>query len=242
MSSIDKIFATPQQKVDPFQFNEKVAQCFDDMVERSVPFYHQIHTLYAQILEKKNLFQGQIYDLGCSTGSTFAFLEKYFKNTSSEVHYCGIDQSTAMIKKAKEKLSSSRHHIELVAGDISDISFRPANAIIMNYTLQFIPLVQRASILKKIYDSLEPGGLFLMSEKIKSPSVSVHDLMVDLYYDFKRQNGYSEMEIAQKREALDNVLVPLDMEEQLALMRLMGFKACDVIFRWYNFSTFIAIK
>ncbi len=114
--------------------------------------------------------------------------------------------------------------------------------VIMNYTLQFIPRDRRLGLVKKIYDSLNTGGVFIFSEKIVSSNTSVNDLLTDLYYDFKRRNGYSELEISQKREALENVLIPLTAEEQMELLQKAGFVKCEVLFRWYNFACFIGIK
>jgi tRNA (cmo5U34)-methyltransferase len=112
----------------------------------------------------------------------------------------------------------------------------------MNYTLQFIDPALRFDLMKKIYDSLRPGGLFIFSEKIASSQSRVQETITDLYYDFKRRNGYSELEISQKREALENVLIPYTASEQLELMRKAGFNQSEMIFRWYNFACFIGMK
>lgn len=243
----DKIFSNKLSEIAKFEFNADVAKVFDDMISRSVPFYNEIHHILIDILSRYSLpAQAPIYDFGCSTGHTLSILKQH-KLPNPLI---GIDSSQEMINKAKEKIEkvfqdpTQDNQIELVCDDLrSSVSqISPASLIAMNYTLQFIPLEDRDKLLSDIHSKLVPGGLLFLAEKVKSPSPFINELLNDLYYDFKKRNGYSELEIAQKREALENVLIPVSSERQLAMLREAGFVHVDMIFRWYNFACYIGIK
>ncbi len=225
-----------------FEFNEEVANCFDDMVSRSVPFYDEIHNIILDLANRYCSSNDLIYDLGCSTGTTIQILNSFFKEREISPKFVGIDNSPHMIKKAHEKLAKSEASVKLLCGDIDNFEFEPAKIIIMNYTLQFIPVPKRERLLKKIYNALTSGGIFILSEKIKPECGEFDQLITDLYYDFKRRNGYSELEIARKREALDNVLIPITPPEQMQLLNRGGFSKVETIFRWYNFACFVGQK
>ena len=242
---MDKIFSQKIEQVADFKFNEDVAQVFDDMVSRSVPFYNEIHRI---ILDFSNYFLpksgGVVYDLGCSTGTTISLLSKHLDGLNKSCHFVGIDNSEPMIKKCNQKLSETGvKSAEVFCTDIGSFKFdRPADMIIMNYTLQFIPHEDRQQILKNIYIALRPGGVLILSEKICTDESSFHELITDLYYDFKKRNGYSSLEISQKREALENVMRPITPKEQIKMLNESGFEKCEMIFRWYNFASYIGIK
>ena len=243
MNEIDNIFGRKLKKIKGFEFNQEVVDVFDDMVSRSVPFYHEIHFIIRDILEKSTFKKGRIYDLGCSTGTTITLMDQHLKKTGREAQFIGVDNSSPMLKRCDQKLKKNKvSNYELICSNIEDLKLNPSNIIIMNYTLQFIPTAKRLEILNNIYKSLKTNGVFILSEKIKSQNTTVNKLMTDLYYDFKKRNGYSELEISQKREALENVLVPLTPKNQIANLKKAGFKKCEVLFRWYNFACFIGIK
>lgn len=239
MEFIDHYYREPLKKITPFSFNEEVATVFDDMVRRSVPFYDEIHKILCDLLNYHYQKNDIIYDLGHSTGTTIKILNNFLDDKSGQ--FIGVDNSKAMIKKSREKLGHLSN-VQIIEDDISNIEFKECGIVIMNYTLQFIPVKKRETLLKKIYQALRPGGIFILSEKIESNSKVIQNLLTDLYYDFKRRNGYSELEISQKREALENVLIPLTPTEQLKMLQKSGFKEPEMIFRWYNFSSFIGIK
>lgn len=240
----DAIFNNPIPVIKGFQFNEQVAEVFDDMVSRSVPFYDEIHKIILDIAGRLDLDGKRIYDIGCSTGTTISILDAFLKKEKdATAQFVGIDNSAPMLKKCQTKLSKKKiSNVELIQGNAEDQKLAKSGMVIMNYTLQFIPVKNRLDILKRIYRSLEKGGVFIYAEKIKAENKAVNELLIDLYYDFKRRNGYSEMEIAQKREALENVLIPHTPEDQLQLLKEAGFKKAETLFRWYNFACFIGIK
>ncbi len=239
----DKVFRKKLKKVVRFEFNENVAKVFDNMVERSIPFYHEIHRLIIDLagkIKKKNVI---IYDLGCSTGTTMILLDQFLKKKGINAHFIGIDNSIPMLEKCREKLIKNKvRSYTLLCADLTQFDFGKADMVIMNYTLQFIPVKNRLELLKKIYKSLNSKGLFVMTEKIHSEEKNTQDLITELYYDFKERNGYSRLEIAQKREALEKFLITLSTKDELELMKKAGFKKRDQIFRWYNFSCFLGMK
>ena len=232
----DTIFNKPITK--QFEFDEEVALVFDDMLQRSIPFYKENLKLQIEIL--KNLLKKEdlIIDLGSSTGTFLIELSKQIDN----LNLIGIDSSDAMVKKAKAKAKAFASYAKFIKADFLDYDLSNSKAIIANYTIQFIRPLKREKLIQKIYNSLENEGVFLMSEKLITENKKLNKIMIDLYYQYKKQKGYSEYEISQKREALENVLIPYTMQENIQMLKNTGFKDIDVIFRWNNFATFIAFK
>lgn len=239
----DTIFKNKKNIIKKFEFNSEVASVFDDMISRSVPFYDEIHKIIKDISDRVIVKKDTIHDLGCSTGTTINILYQHLNCQSKPVKFIGVDNSPSMLKICDEKLKSANiKNVELICQDIEKMQLETSGMVIMNYTLQFISPEKRIDLLKNIYKSLRKNGAFILSEKIKCQNITINDLFTDLYHDFKRRNGYSELEISQKREALENVLIPLTPEKQISLMKSAGFKKVETIFRWYNFACFIGIK
>ncbi len=241
----DNIFHEKIENIADFKFNQEVADVFEDMVKRSIPNYDEVHKIIVDLCRRA--YQGgHIYDFGCSTGLTLQSIAEYFRSKQLEMPLMtGIDRSAPMVEKARNKVKSHglTQNIHIAHADI--LEYEPAqNAgmIIMNYTLQFLPLESRLPLLKKIYDSLNPGGIFILSEKVICHDSPIDELIVELYYDFKRRNGYSEMEISQKREALENVMQPITPTNQIKMLKEAGFNNTEMIFRWYNFGCYLGIK
>ena len=238
----DKVFSNKLETIAPFEFNEGVASVFDDMVQRSIPFYHEIHQLISDLVVRQFKFRGKIVDLGCSTGTTISILETILKTKSDQIpHFVGIDTSAAMLERAQTKCVNVRS-ADFLHLDMTEYDFEGVEVVILNYTLQFLKHSERTQLLKNIYDSMLPGGIILLSEKIQSPKAPMQEIITDLYYDFKRRNGYSELEISQKREALENVLVPVTPKEQLEMLGDAGFDYSEMLFRWYNFASYLGMK
>jgi len=233
----DTLFEKPIKK--QFEFDEDVASVFDDMLHRSVPFYDQMLELTTSFALNYLKDGDAVYDLGCSTAST---LINIAKKSDGELKLFGVDNSTAMLERAKHKTNAFGLDINFIEDDIFNVEFDPAKVIISNYTLQFIRPLQREKLIQKIYDALEDGGVFIFSEKVITEDKVLNKQFIDAYYEFKKNQGYSEFEIAQKREALENVLIPYTYEENKNMILDCGFKHFDCIFKWINFGTFIAIK
>ena len=232
----DNIFTKPIKK--QFEFDDEVAGVFDDMLLRSVPFYKENLNLQIDIL--KNFLQpnDKIIDLGSSTGTFLIELSKKIDN----LNLIGLDSSNAMIKKSIQKAKAFNSNAKFIKTDFLDYDLSNSKAIIANYTIQFIRPLKREKLIQKIYDSLNNNGIFLMSEKLITENKKLNKIMIDIYYEYKKQKGYSEYEIAAKREALENVLIPYTMQENIEMLKNAGFSNIDVIFRWDNFATFIAFK
>jgi len=233
----DKVFTKPIKK--QFEFDEEVAAVFDDMLERSVPFYKESQKI-TEFFALKNLNEnGVLYDLGCSTAS---LLLNIHRSLDVNAELIGLDNSEAMLAQAKRKCEAYGAKVDVLNADILDFDYKEADVIISNYTLQFIRPLVREELVKKIASSLKKEGVFIFSEKVISHHSKLNKDLIECYYDFKKEQGYSEYEIMQKREALENVLVPYSEEENIKMAFNCGFSHCEVVFRWANFCTFIAIK
>jgi len=233
----DKVFTKPIKK--QFEFDEEVAAVFDDMLERSVPFYKESQKI-TKFFALKNLSEnGILYDLGCSTASLLLNI-----NRDLDVHasLIGLDNSKAMLERAKRKIEAFGADVEVYDADILKYDYKKADVFISNYTLQFIRPLVREELIKKIAASLKDDGVFIFSEKVISHHSKLNKDLIECYYAFKKEQGYSEYEIMQKREALENVLVPYSEEENIKMALSAGFSHCEIIFRWANFTTFLAIK
>jgi len=237
----DKLFRSNIVQED-FTFNGKVAEVFDDMLDRSVPFYGAVIDSIAELLRQQVPPGSTVYDLGCSTGTTLLELSRRLAEMG--FRYRGIDNAPAMIEKARSKaeMYSKSTLIHFTEDDITTAPLPDAHAVICNYTVQFIRPPSRPRFVKRIYDSLPPGGILYVSEKIINHDKVLNRIFIEIYHQFKRRRGYSELEIAAKREALENVLVPFSIDENLDLLRQAGFAAAEPFFQWFNFASFIAVK
>lgn len=225
-----------------FEFDEAVAQVFDDMLSRSVPYYEECQQMVLQIAAPFCRKGSKVYDLGCSTGSLLLLLAKNF---SKSVELIGVDNSIPMLKKAREKLQTdgSLDRCKLIEADLkSSFYFSDASVVIMNYTLQFIPPPRRPALIEKIFKALNQGGCFILIEKMIGESAELDSVFVKLHHKFKSDHGYSQNEISRKREALENVLIPFTEGQNRKLLHDAGFTAVDTFFKWFNFSGFVSVR
>ncbi|CAG37819.1 carboxy-S-adenosyl-L-methionine synthase CmoA [Desulfotalea psychrophila] len=237
----DTIFQNPGPAED-FEFNSRVVEVFDDMLDRSVPFYKEVIQASAQLLQRHLKENDSVYDLGSSTGTTLLELSRVLKR--QDISYVGIDASKPMLEKArlKAELYSKGDQFSFLEEDITQFCHQEAGAVILHYTLQFIRPMQREEVMRRIYASLRPGGVLLLSEKTISHQKELNRDFISIYHHFKKDRGYSELEIAQKREALENVLIPFSQNENKNLLKKVGFECVESYFQWFNFSSFMAIK
>jgi len=233
----DKVFAKPIKK--QFEFDEEVAAVFDDMLARSVPFYKESQDITEFFVHKNLSENGTVYDLGCSTATLLLNIHRKLKVNASLI---GLDNSDAMLAQAKRKCEAFGAKVEVQKADILEYDYKEADVFVSNYTLQFIRPLVREELVKKIANALKEKGVFIFSEKVISHEPKLNKDLIECYYDFKKEQGYSEYEIVQKREALENVLVPYSEEENIKMAKNAGFSHCEVVFRWANFATFIALK
>lgn len=239
---IDKVFDSEIKKPSDFKFGATVAQAFDNMVERSVPFYNEIQRMIIELASEHAQPDTSVIDLGCSTGTTMIGLNPL---VDPSIRFIGIDDSEEMLKKCRLKLEKSAFEREysLINADLhQEIDIKNASVVILCLTLQFVRPIYREKLLKRIYEGLTPGGVLIISEKVLAEDSLFNRNFIKYYYDYKRRNQYSEMEISQKREALENVLIPYKLSENISMLREAGFSHVETFFKWYNFSGFIAIK
>jgi len=239
----DQLFATGKAPV-PFEFNEEVAQVFDDMVTRSVPMYKDVTKAVVEWAREFYTEGSRIYDIGCSTGTTIEAICRDFSINNRSGSFVGIDTSEAMLKRAEIKLKPwlSEHEISLRTENASKTPFSNASLVVMNYTLQFVPVYSRLDLLKSIYSGLNKDGILILADKVKSESPKLNQTQTKFYEKFKERAGYSQTEIERKKEALDNVLVPLTFDKQMEMVRAAGFEHVEPVYKWNNFVTLIAVK
>lgn len=233
----DELFNRPISK--KFEFDESVASVFDDMLSRSVPFYKDVQKLIISLIISNEDDEMKVLDLGSSTAK---FLLDLHTKMSRDMRLKGIDNSQAMINRARQKAHAFGATIELEYSDMLDYDYNNEDVVVANYTLQFIRPIDRISLIGKICDGLNSQGIFIFSEKIIFEDKRLDKEMIDIYYDYKKEQGYSEYEIAQKREALENVLIPFTIDENIKMCKDAGFKSVETIFQWANFVTFVAKK
>jgi len=238
----DEVFKKPQKRLADFAFGEKVASVVDDMLLRSVPFYEEMQRMIAELSADFAVDGTNIYDLGCSTGTTLLNLASQL---GQRVKFIGVDSSPEMLKRCRQKFAERgfRRPHELVCADLNQAApIANASVVLMVLTLQFIRPLHRERLIAEIRSGMVENGCLIVVEKVLGEDSLFNRLFIKHYYEFKKRNGYSKMEIAQKREALENILVPYKLLENRELLLRSGFRYCDAFFKWYNFSGLIAVK
>ncbi|HYJ38729.1 MAG TPA: carboxy-S-adenosyl-L-methionine synthase CmoA [Chitinophagaceae bacterium] len=238
----DEVFKESITKASDFKFSSKVANVFDDMVTRSVPFYIEIQRMIGEVAAHHYQEDTNVYDLGCATGTTMIVLNE---TIPEDIRFVGIDDSGAMLDKCNSKLLEAgiNRPLSLEVADLNgQVEICNASVVVLCLTLQFVRPINRQGLVRQIFSGLVPGGALIVIEKILAEDSSWNRDFIKYYYDLKRRNNYTEMEIAQKREALENVLIPYKLSENITLLREAGFSNYEVFFKWYNFAGFIAKK
>ncbi|MDN3520283.1 carboxy-S-adenosyl-L-methionine synthase CmoA [Halomonas ramblicola] len=238
----DAIFSTPLDRVARFSFDERVVACFPDMIRRSVPGYGQILGMLGLIARRHLRHGARVYDLGCSLGAGGLALAGQL--SPEAFRYTGVDLSPAMVARARETLAAEcpDHAIEVLEGDIRHFDYRPTGMVVLNFTLQFLAPEDRQAVLARLFEALEPGGVLVLSEKIQAADEEENAWLVERYHDFKRANGYSDLEISQKRTALENVLLPDTLAAHHDRLADAGFARAHTWFQFLNFASLIAFK
>lgn len=238
----DEVFRGEIEKASDFKFGANVAKVFDDMVSRSVPFYGEMQRMMAELAADHAKEGTDIYDLGCSTGTTMIGMDTM---VNPSVRFVGIDDSQEMLDKCKAKFDEIgfARPYDLRLADLGQgVKIENASVVVLCLTLQFVRPIYREKLIRDIYEGLNPGGALILIEKILAEESTFNRDFIKHYYNYKRRNHYSELEISQKREALENVLIPYKLSEDVSLLRDRGFDHCEVFFKWYNFAGLIAIK
>ena len=239
-SDRDRLYAERRAEVESFVFDERVAAVFGDMISRSVPGYATIIAMTG-ILARRHARPGsRIYDLGCSLGAASAVMAEALEPGTCRI--VAVDNAPAMIGRAQEELAARglADRVELVCADIREVEVEAASVVVLNFTLQFLPRSERLELLQRIRRGMLPGGVLVLSEKIAGATPEEERLLVALHEDFKRANGYSELEISQKRAALERVLVPETLETHRRRLLDAGFDRADPWFQCFNFVSLVA--
>ncbi len=241
MITEDKIFNQERSAAD-FEFDEEVVGVFDDMVSRSVPFYGEIQRMMAEIVRDHAVPDTNVYDLGCATGNTLLAMDRVL---DPSVGFVGVDNSAEMLSRCEEKLKKAgverTFSLECAHLD-ANLRMADSSVAVLCLTLQFVRPPLRQGLLQAVHGQLNDGGCLILVEKLICEDPGLNRSFIRYYYDFKRRMHYSDLEIAQKRESLENVLVPYTGEENAAVLRQCGFAEVETFFRWYNFAGMVALK
>ena len=249
-NSRDNIYANPEAPPhnDPvsgtglFSFDESVARVFPDMIKRSVPGYSTIVSMTGLLAGRYATEGSSLFDLGCSLGASSLAMRQNILQQDCRI--VAVDNSAAMLERCRSIIDTDTHHtpVELVCANLQDVAIDRASVVVLNFTLQFIPREERDEVLQRIYRGLLPGGIMVLSEKVTFEDPHLDELNIDLHHQFKRANGYSDLEIARKRNAIEDVLLPETLARHRQRITDAGFSSCDVWFQCFNFASIIALK
>ncbi|MGK0473830.1 MAG: tRNA (cmo5U34)-methyltransferase [Candidatus Azotimanducaceae bacterium] len=237
----DRIYSEQVENIDGFRFDAVVADVFENMITRSVPGYGLMLDLIGVLTDRFAQPNTQCYDLGCSLGAATLKLRQHLP---ASCHLIGVDTSAAMVERCRANVARDRSQasIEILQQSVQDTRIENASIVVMNFTLQFIPEAERVQTLKSIADGLVPGGILILAEKLNFEDADEQAQMVDLHHKFKGAQGYSDLEIAQKRASLENVLIPNTEAEHIERLLAAGFESARLYVRCFNFVSLLAIK
>ena len=238
----DDLFAKPLGNVPRFVFDKAVVDVFPDMIQRSVPGYQTIINLCGELAARFVQPNSNCYDLGCSLGASSFAMQREIAQPG--VRIIAVDNSAAMLERCQLLLKStvSDVPVELLEADICDIEISNASLVVMNFTLQFIAVEKRQALLEKIYAGLNPGGCLVISEKLLFEPEPLNTLLSELHHQFKRAQGYSDLEISQKRDSIENVLIPETLDAHIQRIKACGFNSASPWFQCFNFASLVAVK
>jgi len=238
----DEIYANYHTEVEKFAFDQKVAQVFEDMIHRSIPGYDAILAMIGVLAGRYAKDGTHCYDLGASLGGVSFAIIRNTQNRNCKI--IAIDNSSAMVQQLCTEVSKKglEKSILVQQADIREINIKNASVVVLNFTLQFLDPGERGDVIRNIFEGMLPGSIFILSEKIKFPDQQEDEFQIDMYHEFKRLHGYSELEISQKRNALEDVLIPDTLHTHLERLRGVGFQSVYTWFQCFNFVSIVAIK
>ncbi|GLR07312.1 carboxy-S-adenosyl-L-methionine synthase CmoA [Mixta theicola] len=242
MSNRDTLFSAPIDKLGDWTFDERVAEVFPDMIQRSVPGYSNIISMIGMLAERFVKPNTRVYDLGCSLGAATLSVRRSLQADGCKI--IAVDNSPAMVERCRRHIDAFRAStpVEVIEADIRAINIENASMVVLNFTLQFLEPEDRLTLLERIYQGLNPGGALVLSEKFSFENAEVGELLFNMHHDFKRANGYSELEISQKRSMLENVMLTDSVETHKARLRQAGFQHSELWFQCFNFGSLVALK
>ena len=240
--SEDRLFAETSADPGSFEFNDEVADVFPDMLRRSIPGYaatiEAIGTLAARYVQPST----NCYDLGCSLGASTLAIRRNIEVSGCQI--IAVDLAAAMISRCRALIAADASDVpvSVVEEDVRRTEIEHASMVVMNYTLQFLSVIERDAIIGRICDGLIDGGIFVLSEKVVDEDDEVEALLTQMHHEFKRRNAYSDLEISRKRTAIENVLVPESIPTHRQRLMNAGFRHVGVWLRHFNFVSIIATK
>lgn len=242
MSHRDSLFSAPIEKLGDWTFDERVAEVFPDMIQRSVPGYSNIIAMIGMLASRFVTENSRVYDLGCSLGAATLEVRRNICTGGCEI--IAVDNSPAMVERCRRHLDAFRAEtpVRVIEADIQTIDISNASLVVLNFTLQFLPPADRQALLARIYQGLKPGGALVLSEKFSFDDQQMGNLLFDMHLDFKRANGYSELEISQKRSMLENVMLTDSVATHQQRLKCVGFPHAELWFQCFNFGSLVAIK
>jgi len=241
-SEQDQVYAKALENIDNFTFDDRVAEVFPDMIQRSVPGYETMIHMLGKLTERFSRPDANYYDLGCSLGAATLAMRRNIQTENGTIF--AVDNSEAMLERCKNHVNAFNFPtpVNFALADINDYPISNAAIVVLNFTLQFLSPVQRQDLVSKIYRGLRSGGLLFISEKLTFSDSVIDDLLIELHHDFKKDNGYSELEISQKRSALENVMLTDSFETHQLRFHQAGFEHVSLWYQNMNFSSMLAIK
>ncbi|KAA9001671.1 carboxy-S-adenosyl-L-methionine synthase CmoA [Affinibrenneria salicis] len=242
MPNRDMLFSAPIASLGDWTFDERVAEVFPDMIQRSVPGYSNIISMIGMLAERFVQPDSQVYDLGCSLGAATLSVRRNIQVAGCKI--IAVDNSPAMIERCRRHLDAFRSDtpVDIIEADILDIDIHNASLVVLNFTLQFLAPDHRQLLLNRIFAGLRPGGALVLSEKFSFDDAQVDELLFNMHLDFKRANGYSELEISQKRSMLENVMLTDSVATHKNRLRAAGFTHGELWFQCFNFGSLLALK
>ena len=239
---LDNLYATALSQPGLFAFDHNVARVFPDMIKRSVPGYTTIIAMTGLMAGRYAQPGSNIYDLGCSLGASTLSMRQNIQHRDCQI--IGVDNSRDMLERCKSVIDTDSHEVPVILNhdNLQNTVISNASVVVLNFTLQFIELEQRDTVIQNIYQGLRPGGIMVLSEKVTFEDPHLNTLNIDLHHEFKRANGYSDLEIAQKRDAIEDVLRPETLKQHKQRIAHAGFDSCDVWFQCFNFASLVALK
>jgi len=241
-SQYDRVYAGGDAPAGDFVFDERVARVFGDMLARSVPGWSELIRLVGLIAARLAQPGSRIYDLGCSLGAGSASILARLPADVGDEMVCvyAVDNAPAMLDELAIRLSAETGagRLRPVCSDVNEVALEDPSVVILNLTLQFVAPDQRLALLRRIRQALRPDGGLILVEKLATSETD--SLLVELHEAFKAAQGYSALEIARKRAALERVLIPDDEPTHLARLQEAGFERVERFFQCLNFVGWIA--
>lgn len=244
MSGRDRLFETTITEPGDFVFDERVVSVFPDMINRSVPGYGTIVPMIGMLARRYAQPRTVLYDLGCSLGAVTLAMRGAVRAEGSRI--VAVDNSPGMVdgllSRLEQKPESERPPVTVCRQDILDTEIENASVTVLNFTLQFIERERRSDLLEKVANGTVPGGILVLSEKVRFEDAREQSLLTEWHHDFKRAQGYSELEIARKRDALENVMVPESVQRHRERLAVAGFNRVVQWFQGFNFVSLVAFR